>query len=676
MFDFKNYKREILIFLAVFIICAVLNYVSSVYYWTNLFTTYDFDFISIFMYPELVLGSVASMAFGPFAAFGFSLSHIPSFIISILNGNGQLNLFSVSYELVYIFFSFLVSYLSYKLWYGFLRRDNSKDILKLKDIYNLRKFILISILISIVSTLVLYLDLINYCVMFNDFSIFYSYNVEFYILIYILFNFVSIVLFGFILILFINYFDYSNYFPGCKKPLIPFKLKKDFYFNKIFIMGIVCVVLIELIELLGLTNAFTFSNVLQFIILLLICLFYLFKPLKNVKIPSKRVLTHKNMSLFETLIIMFLIFTVILVFIIYFLASYNILYNWGLPNNFSALLYSLFSIAILLIVILEVLSYFERNFTIPLEKISNSLNHYVNNDFSKIDKSNSNKYEEYLNNNSEIGILASSLIKMFEDIENYLDNINSLNKEKQKIESELKVAQKIQDSFLPKVSDFNNDSINLDAVMIPAKSVGGDFYDFFNIDEKHFAFVIGDVSDKGVPAALFMAKSKQLIGSLISNFYNNESLSTIISKVNEELCKNNDSSMFVTSWIGILDIETGKLVYVNAGHDYPLIMKNNEYFELKSESNLVLGVMEEEYMEHEIIISSGDRILLFTDGVTDSISPENEFYGVDRLLNSLKDSNNLSVEDTLASVKKSVNKFTQNQDRFDDFTMLLVEFDS
>ena len=675
MFDFKNYKREILIFLAVFIFFSVLNYLSNSYYLINLSTVYDWAFISIFIYPGLPLGSVASMVLGPFAALGFALSDIPYFVISILSGNQQLNLLSVLYELANVFCSFLISFLSYKLWYGFLRRDNSKDILRLNDFHNLRKFILISILISIVSTLYLHFDLVGYCLMVNDFSLFHSPIIEFYMLIYILYNFVSTIIFGFITILLINYFDFSNYFPGCKKPLIPFKLKKDFYFNEIFIIGIGAVILIELIELLGLLSSFTLTNLLQFIILILICSIYLFKPLKNIKISSKNILTYKNMSLFETLIVMFLIFTVILVSIIYFLASYNILYNWGLPDDFSAFLYSLISVIILLIVIFNVLSYFERNFTIPLEKISNSLNYYVNNDFSKIDKSNSDKYEEYLDNKSEIGILASSLIKMFADIENYLDNIKSLNKEKQKIESELKIAQRIQDSFLPKVSDFNNDSIDLDAVMIPAKSVGGDFYDFFNIDEKHFAFVIGDVSDKGVPAALFMAKSKQLIEFLISNFYNKKSLSEIISKVNGELCKNNDSSMFVTSWIGILNTETGKLVYVNAGHDYPLIMKNNKYAELKSESNLVLGVMEENYVEHELTLSSGDRILLFTDGVTDSISPDNEFYGVDRLLNSLENSNELSVEDTLLHIKKSVGKFTKSQNRFDDFTLLIMEFD-
>ena len=218
------------------------------------------------------------MAFGPFAAFGFALSNIPSFIINIFTGNTQLNSFNILYELANVFCNFLISYLSYKLWYGFLRQDNSKDILRLKDIYNLRKFILISILISIVSTLYLNLDLIGYCIMFNDFSLFYSSIVEFYMLIYFLFNFVSIVIFGFIIILLINYFDYPNYFPGCKKPLIPFKLKKDFYFNEIFIIGIGAVLLIELIELLNLTISFTLSNSLQFIVLVVICLIYLFKP--------------------------------------------------------------------------------------------------------------------------------------------------------------------------------------------------------------------------------------------------------------------------------------------------------------------------------------------------------------------------------------------------------------
>lgn len=174
-----------------------------------------------------------------------------------------------------------------------------------------------------------------------------------------------------------------------------------------------------------------------------------------------------------------------------------------------------------------------------------------------------------------------------------------------------------------------------------------------------------------------MVKSKQIIQSSILSYHlGNEdySLEEIIREINNDLCVNNDSCMFVTSWIGLIDLNNDKLTFVNAGHESPIIKTNGEFKFLETENDLVLGVMENmKFNSHVVNLNPGDKILLYTDGVTDANNENNEFFGKDNLLKVVKE-NDFDVEDSINGIIDSVNKFTQNQEQFDDFTILLVEY--
>ena len=202
---------------------------------------------------------------------------------------------------------------------------------------------------------------------------------------------------------------------------------------------------------------------------------------------------------------------------------------------------------------------------------------------------------------------------------------------KQKLQTELAFANGIQQHVLPNPT-CKTDSIEICGLMHPAKDVGGDFYNYFYIDENHLALVIADVSGKGVPAALLMMKTETLIKSLTNTLKNNTAM--ILSRCNVELCYNNFLNMFVTCWLGILDLLTGELKYTNAGHNPPLLYQNNEVITLEGKKGLVLGVMDSfVYTEETIKLKTNDKLLLYTDGVTEAHNMENQLYGEDRLIN-------------------------------------------
>lgn len=243
-----------------------------------------------------------------------------------------------------------------------------------------------------------------------------------------------------------------------------------------------------------------------------------------------------------------------------------------------------------------------------------------------------------------------------------------------RIEQELLMARTIQSSALPKVFEFpDRDEFELFASMKPAKEVGGDFYDFFFVDRDSIAFVIADVSGKGIPAALFMMQSKTAIRSFAEAGGSPEE---ILSKANEALCKGNDADMFVTVWIGILDLTTGLMKCANAGHEYPVIKHREGSYELiKDKHSLALAAMSGiKPKAYEIQLEPGDRIFVYTDGVPEAINEEETQYGVDRLLDTLNKNKTVSMEQTLKAVSESVNSFKGSAEQFDDITMLGFEF--
>lgn len=275
----------------------------------------------------------------------------------------------------------------------------------------------------------------------------------------------------------------------------------------------------------------------------------------------------------------------------------------------------------------------------------------------------------------EIESLSNSFNFMLEELENYIANLSKVTAEKERIGAELDVAKHIQASMLPCIFPAFPERHEFDiyASMTPAKEVGGDFYDFFLVDEDHLAMVMADVSGKGVPAAMFMMISKTLIKSAAQSGL---SPKAVLEKVNNQLCENNDAEMFVTVWLGILEISTGKMQCANAGHEYPAIMRKDGSFELyKDKHGFVLAGMENvRYREYELELNTGDRLFVYTDGVPEATDSSNTLYGTDRMICALNQAKDGSCSQLLDALHRDVDSFVGEADQFDDITMLCLEY--
>lgn len=251
----------------------------------------------------------------------------------------------------------------------------------------------------------------------------------------------------------------------------------------------------------------------------------------------------------------------------------------------------------------------------------------------------------------------------------------NLLKEQERLAKELITARQIQSSVLPHIFPPFPDrhEINLFASMAPARDVGGDFYDFFFIDEDHLCLVIADVSGKGIPAALFMMFAKRIIEDFARAEH---SANMILEKTNELLCDNNQAEMFVTVWLGILEISTGNLTAANAGHEYPAIRKKDGPFELyKDKHGFVIGGLEDvHYREYDLQMKPGDKIFVYTDGVTEATDSTGRLFGTERMIEALNSCPDDRPEDILRGVRSAVDAFVDDAEQFDDLTMMCVEY--
>ncbi len=275
----------------------------------------------------------------------------------------------------------------------------------------------------------------------------------------------------------------------------------------------------------------------------------------------------------------------------------------------------------------------------------------------------------------EVEVLAKTVHKMQTSLNEYLSNITAITAEKERIAAELDVAKNIQSSMLPSIFPAfpEREEFDIYASMVPAKEVGGDFYDFFLIDDNHLAMTIADVSGKGVPAALFMVNAKTLLKiAALSGL----SPKGILEKVNNQICENNEAEMFVTVWVGILEISTGVITCSNAGHEYPVIKKGNSHFELiKDKHGFVLAGMEEtRYVEYEIQLNKGDVLYVYTDGVTEAMNSEESLFGTVNMMKSLNKNRTVKPETILNNMKKDIENYVADAPQFDDITMLCLEY--
>lgn len=271
----------------------------------------------------------------------------------------------------------------------------------------------------------------------------------------------------------------------------------------------------------------------------------------------------------------------------------------------------------------------------------------------------------------EIDMLARSFEKMERNLIKYVSENTRITAEKERISAELDMAKQIQAGQLPNVFPAFPDRPEFDiyASMTPAKEVGGDFYDFFFIDDNHLAMVMADVSGKGVPAALFMMMSKILI-----NNYAMMGLSPheVLERTNETICQNNKQKMFVTVWFGILEISTGKVTAANAGHEYPIIRNSDGKFELfKDKHGFVIGgIKGKKYKEYEFIMQKGSTLFVYTDGIPEATNADEELFGTNRLIEIMNQTPDAMPQQLLTNIHEAVNDFVGDAPQFDDLTML------
>ena len=331
---------------------------------------------------------------------------------------------------------------------------------------------------------------------------------------------------------------------------------------------------------------------------------------------------------------------------------------------------------VLIIGILIISLLFSRTLTRPLKTLSRYTQELSRRDFTSSDSC--SFLDELLTvarRGDEVGELAQAFQRMESELETSIENLKNTTSAKERMESELNIGREIQMSMIPLIFPAFPDrkEIVIYGTMEPAREVGGDFYDFFFIDEDWFCFCIGDVSGKGVPAALFMAVTKTLIKSRAADDYSPVS---IITRVNDELSQDNIEAMFVTIFIGILNTKTGELLYTNAGHNPPYLKRKDGSIKRFDQIHgpAVGAVSGLAYEESKICLSKEDIILLYTDGITEAMDRAQNFFSEERLADILSSLGDISAEDVVNYTVSEVKRFEDGTDQVDDITILSVQF--
>ena len=318
-------------------------------------------------------------------------------------------------------------------------------------------------------------------------------------------------------------------------------------------------------------------------------------------------------------------------------------------------------IAAILLIVLQII---RRRVTTPLENLTDFVDSYEHG------KLNEEMIADF-KSGDEIQWLATSFRDMTVRMETYIRDLTKVTAEKERIGAELNVATQIQADMLPRIFPAfpERSEFDLFASMSPAKEVGGDFYDFFLIDDDHLGLVMADVSGKGVPAALFMVIAKTLIKN---RALLGESPAQILTHVNEQLCEGNEAELFVTVWLAVIEISTGRGLAANAGHEHPVIRRAGGEYELViyRHSPAVATMEGIRFKEHSFELYPGDSIFVYTDGVPEATNADSEMFGTDRMLAALNAEPDAPPEKILKNVRAAVDDFVKDADQFDDLTML------
>ena len=340
-----------------------------------------------------------------------------------------------------------------------------------------------------------------------------------------------------------------------------------------------------------------------------------------------------------------------------------------MENAFRPYVLLILSVVLFMVILISALAtlFLKNSIIHPVEKVSKEATRFAKESAEGEPLGKISRYEDIQN-------LADSIDRMETDMVSYIDNLTAVTAEKERMGVELSIAAQIQANSLPDVFPAfpNRNEFDIYALMDPAKEVGGDFYNFFLIDDDHLALVIADVSGKGIPAALFMMVTNILISDRTMM---GGTPGEILSFVNENICARNRADMFVTVWLGILEISTGKLTASNAGHENPVIYRKGKHFEVfKDPHGFVIGGLEGmRYKDYEIRLNKGDKLFLYTDGLPEATDSDQKLYTVERMAKELNLYQDGSPQEIIEGMQISVNDFVGDAPQFDDLTMLCIE---
>ena len=593
--------------------------------------------------PQIGLLIASGLIFGPYGAVGSVVANI---ICDCIKGTDIIS------SLLSGIVSFGVSYLAYKLWYVNYKKRNEVTQPKLNNTPNLTIYLeiilLCGALYSILHGKLAYLIYPGTIPIINLIEILYFLNM-------INASFIM----GIIGIWLSNKYKLT-YIPKTSKKEVNEKLYKI-----LIILLILSLTLTLIIDCCFVLN--DYIVIIELITLSLILFAYLTKP-----ITSDITVNNKNSTPEEIMNIFLLITLFIMIIGIYlsYDSSLIAIIQKIIPLTKSIILISMILIMDILLLIffipsLAVLRYIEIKVIEPIVSFSKIKSSIRENE--KIDSERLlNIYSRYINKDTEIGTLARSYTDLINYNNRYIENIHKIESEKERINAELDIATKIQASALPTGKIENNDFI-VNGYSHPAKEVGGDFFDYYMLDENNLAIVIGDVSDKGVPAALVAMTTQKTIKQILKHEHNP---SKVLYQINNELCENNPESMFLTLWLGIYNKTTKKLIFSNAGHNPPLIKENDEFKYLNIDSEIALGVFEDyDYVLDEINLTN--EIILYTDGITDATNKNDKMYGEDRLLNFFNEFE--SDENPIRPLLNDIHDFTKDAKQYDDMTLLCLK---
>lgn len=553
---------------------------------------------------------------------------------------------------------FFISIIAYKLWYTTFK-EAKINTPKFNSTYNLLKFLIIALIVSIVYWALIYISFEAYHHMYVIYPLSTFIAKTAYVL--NLFNFTLI--FGIFFISIFNIEELPMHRPEKWINLIDIN-------DKYFLVGfILLAAYVTLVQIFNIDNDIT-DNIFFGWTVVMAILFCLNKFEPNIEV---RVVKY---SIIEKIILFFLIILSILFIVIFDeLITISMIFTYHFNEDYIQLFNLCFGSGMMILFCMFHIYHVERTITNPIYGLIDSLNHYQNNENTEPDDNYTEKFEKYLKNNDDMSRLIESFITLRNNIENYLNNLKKTTAEKEKIETEFKIASNIQSGMLKtNFDEFSNDKpFEIYGLMEPAKEVGGAFYDYFNMDGENAAFVIGDTGGTGVSSTLFMVKTMQLIENH-SKF--DPDLEKLFENVNDLSFQRNDDKLFVTSWFGKLNFMSGKLSFVNAGHNPPLVKHDNQDFEyLKIKPDYLIGGMENaHYKKHELDLSPGDMVFLYTDG---AIGRKNnpESYCNDELLketvNKYKDE---KLENMIESIKNDLNQAYNYDNPIDDITMLVIKY--